>query len=155
MVENCLMEKRVGESTFSGRWAGQWVWRLHLCSAPWKRTRGQIDPLWGPAWRKWEAGGRMGVPSFHQVSLALSGSGRWGGLSGGAAVFHMTLAILVVPQAEGDWMFACEVQQQPHEARTISSHLTDEETRDGAGTGSRHASSHPPCLCFDLPSPPI
>lgn len=40
----------------------------------------------------------MGVPSFHQVSLALSGSGRWGGLSGGAAVLLMTLAISVVPQ---------------------------------------------------------
>ena len=64
------MEMRVGESKFSENWAGQWgVGLIPLLSSLETATRADRSSLGSLE----EVGGRMGVPSFHQVSLALSG----------------------------------------------------------------------------------
>lgn len=128
------MGKRVGESKFSGHWAGQWgVGLVPLLNSLETGKRADRSSL-GSCPEEVGSGRKDGGPLLPSSLLGFIWVREvrravWRSRCPPYDFGHFSCAT-----AEGAWMFACEVQQQPHEARTISSHLTDEETRGGPGT---------------------
>lgn len=142
-----------GGSKFSGQWAGQWcVGLITLLSSLETGKRVDRSSL-GSCLEEVGRGRKDGVSLFHQLSLVLSWSGRWEGLSGGATFLLMALAVLAVPQAKGAWMSAHETLQQPREAIPLAP--TRQMSKPGMVLGLEAGTlCHPPCLCSGLIPPP-